>query len=68
MRKNKRGVINMTTTTLERLEKKVVQNRNKNIDRIKSFENKLKSRGLRSGRIRPRSSTEAKILSKFKRK
>jgi hypothetical protein len=66
--RNKKGVNKVTTVTLESLEKRIVKNSSKNSDRVKSFEDKLGQRYMRSGRVRPRNSTESKILSMFKRK
>lgn len=68
MSRTKKGANKVTTVTLESLEKRIVSTGSKNSGRVKAFEDKLGQRSMRSGRVRPRSLTESKILSMFKRK
>lgn len=64
----KKEVRKMATISLKNLEKRIKNTKSRNADKIKAFESKLEKRNLRSGRVRPKDPTEAKILERFKRK
>lgn len=66
--KKKKGGKKMTTLTLNQIETRAKSNSSRMQSNINSFENQLKQRNLKKGRVRPKDPTEAKILSFFKRK
>ena len=58
----------MVVTTLKNIEERAKKNSSNNEMMIKNFQKRLERRGLKKGRVRPRSMVEQQILDSFKRK
>lgn len=63
--KNKKGEDNMVVTSLEIIERRVKKNASNNEKIINNFQKRLEKRGLKKGRVRPRSIVEQQILDSF---
>ncbi|WP_162985675.1 hypothetical protein [Virgibacillus halodenitrificans] len=57
----------MKTLTLNDIESRVVKNSIQYNDTNKQIISQIKSKNLNQGRVRPKNSTEEKILAKFSR-
>lgn len=58
----------MTTITLNELEKRVKRNNRIYEAKIESFQKKTVDKRMKTGRVRPKHPTEARILSMFGKK
>lgn len=63
-----KGENNMIVTTLENIEQRVKRNSSGNEKMISNFQKSIERRGLKKGRVRPRSIIEQRILDSFNRK
>lgn len=66
--KRNKGENNMVVTTLENIEERVKRNSSGNEKMISNFQKGIERRGLKRGRVRPRSIVEQRILNSFNRK
>ncbi|WP_059103071.1 hypothetical protein [Shouchella shacheensis] len=68
MQKQLKGGKNMTVVTLSSIQNEVKRNSEANKDKIADYIQEIETKGLRKGRVRPRSKEEEQILSRFKRR
>lgn len=63
--KSNKGENKMVVTTLENIEQRVNKNSFDNKKMISNFQRRMEKRGLKKGRVRPKSTVEQRILDSF---